>query len=191
LWLGTPQTPLNLFVFRVAAASRPQTERGEVGRSRSGKPLLSGASDPVAESCGGQALGRRASASRRHYKLCLRCGAGARRARMRSQGIAPLQPWRTRGARRSEVPTRLRRVARRRAGPARPNRLRLRLRLGLRPCWVRRSLKTASNSPHNNHVTFLTHTREPPSRVKTVIGRRGMTSKRSKSDVKQFRRLDR
>ena len=78
MWLGTPQTPLNLFVFRVAAASRPQTERGEVGRSRSGKPLLSGASDPVAESCGGQALGRRASASRRHDKLCLRCVAGAR-----------------------------------------------------------------------------------------------------------------
>ena len=34
----------------------------------------------LAESCGkgGQALGRRASASRRHDKLCLRCVAGAR-----------------------------------------------------------------------------------------------------------------
>ena len=32
LWLGTPQTPLNLFVFRVAAASPPQTERGETPR---------------------------------------------------------------------------------------------------------------------------------------------------------------
>ncbi len=29
LWLGTPQTLLNLFVFRVAAASPPQTARGE------------------------------------------------------------------------------------------------------------------------------------------------------------------
>ena len=29
LWLGAPQTPLNLFVFRVAAASPPQTEPGE------------------------------------------------------------------------------------------------------------------------------------------------------------------
>ena len=67
LWLGTPQTPLNLFVFRVAPASPPQDARGETPR-------------PLAESCGkgGQALGRRASASRRHDKLCLRCVAGAR-----------------------------------------------------------------------------------------------------------------
>ena len=32
LWLGAPQTPLNLFVFHVAAASPPQTERGETPR---------------------------------------------------------------------------------------------------------------------------------------------------------------
>ena len=32
LWLGTPQTPLNLFVFRVAAAFPSQTERGETPR---------------------------------------------------------------------------------------------------------------------------------------------------------------
>ena len=32
LWLGTPQTPLNLIVFRVAAASPPQTARSETPR---------------------------------------------------------------------------------------------------------------------------------------------------------------
>ena len=32
LWLGTPQTPLNLVVFRVAAASLPQIARGETPR---------------------------------------------------------------------------------------------------------------------------------------------------------------
>ena len=44
----------------------------------------------------------------------------ARGVRMRAQGIAPLQPWRALTARHSEVPPRLRRGARRRAGPARP-----------------------------------------------------------------------
>ena len=39
----------------------------------------------------------------------------------RAQGIAPLQPWRTRAVRHSGIPTRLRRVARRRAGLARPS----------------------------------------------------------------------
>ena len=48
--------------------------RSKVERSRRGKPLLSGESDPVAEPCGaggGQALGRR-------------CGR---------KGLRPLQPW--------------------------------------------------------------------------------------------------
>ena len=75
--------------------------RSKVERSRRGKPLLSGESDPVAEPCGaggGQALGRR-------------CGR---------KGLRPLQPWRARAPRRCGVPTRLRRVARQRAGPARP-----------------------------------------------------------------------
>jgi len=44
----------------------------------------------------------------------------ARGVRMRAQGVAPLQPWRALTARHSEVPPRLRRGARRRAGPARP-----------------------------------------------------------------------
>ena len=70
----------------------------------------------------------------------------ARGVRMRAQGIAPLQPWRALTARHSEVPPRLRRGARRRAGPARPS---YRLRSGLSRVRrrSRRSLKIASNSP--------------------------------------------
>ena len=80
-----------------------------------------------------------------------------------TQGIAPLQPWRARAARRCGVPTRLRRVARRRAGPARP-------RIDYDQAddhdqdfvgvdeardkdWRNFQL------PKNNPVTFLTHTR--------------------------------
>ena len=53
--------PLSFFDITMRGRFRAWTVRSEMGRSRPGKPLLSGESDPVAESrgAGGQALGRR------------------------------------------------------------------------------------------------------------------------------------
>ena len=108
------------------------------------KPLATPESDPVAESCGADWVARLQPPPRSErdasdlgdaaiiiWNFCSRLQytlgdhappAGSRKrggqalGRRGVQGISPLQLWRTRGASECGVPTRLRRVARRRAG---------------------------------------------------------------------------
>ena len=111
---------------------------------------------------GGQALGRRASASRRHYKLCLRCVAGARRPNARARDCTPPAMAGTHGApQRSTTPATTGCPAARRACAPFVS-ITIRTFSGS-TTLATKLLKTASNSPQkNNHVTCMTHTHSRP-----------------------------